>query len=91
MCSAGSGKDSVSRDASVSGIVYSVIFTLESGLTKQDYFQNYGKYEILTLIRVMALQPMDLHPLQLAKDQNTYWPIVHYYGSVYSVLKKILD
>ena len=80
-----------SEDESFTGSVYSVIFTLESGLKKQDYFWNYGKYEIITAIRVMALQPMDLHPLQLAKDQNTYWPIVHYYGSVSSVLKKILD
>ena len=39
----------------------------------------------------MALQPMDLHPLQLAKDPDIYWPIVHYYGSVYSALKEILD
>jgi hypothetical protein len=34
---------------------------------------------------------MDLHPLQLAKDPSIYWPIVHYYGSVYSALKEILD
>ena len=72
MCLADSGKDSVyensflfSRDVSFSRVVYSVIFTLESGLKKRDYFWNYGKYEIITAIRVMALQPMDLHPLQL--------------------------
>ena len=80
-----------SKDESIKGLVYSVIFTLESGLKKQDYFWNYGKYEIITAIRVMALQPMDLHPLQLAKDPGIYWPIVHYYGSVYSALKEILD
>ena len=42
----------------------------------------------------MALQLMDLHPLQLAKDPNIYWPIVHYYGFVvfvYSALNEILD
>ena len=49
------------------------------------------KYEIITAIRVLALQPMDLHPWQLAKDPNIYWPIVLYYGSVYSALKEILD
>ncbi|XP_023325202.1 uncharacterized protein LOC111698946 isoform X2 [Eurytemora carolleeae] len=80
-----------SKDESISRIAYSVIFTLESGLKKQDYFRNYGKYEIITAVRVMALQPMDLHPLQLAKDPNVYWPIVHYYGSVYSALNEILD
>jgi len=97
-----------SKDESVPLKFYSVIFTLESGLKKQDYFRNYGKYEIITAIRVMALQPMDLyeiitairvmalqpmdlHPLQLAKDLTIYWPIVYYYGSVYSALKEILD
>ena len=29
--------------------------------------------------------------LQFAKDPNIYWPIVHYYGSVYSALNEILD
>ena len=80
-----------SEDESFTGSVYSVIYTLKSGLKKQDYFWNYGKYEVITAIRVMALQPMDLHPLQLAKDPDMYWPIVHYYGSVYSALKEILD
>ena len=80
-----------SKDESFTGLFYSVIFILESGLKKQDYFVNYGKYEIITAIRVMALQPMDLHPLQLAKDPNIYWPIIFYYGSVYSALKDLLD
>ena len=80
-----------SKDESFTRFAYSVIFTLESGLKKQDIFLNYGKYEIITAIRVMALQPMDLHPLQLAKAPDIYWPIVHYYGSVYSALKEILD
>ena len=34
---------------------------------------------------------MDLHPLQLAKDPNIYWPIINYFGSVYSALKELLD
>ena len=80
-----------SRDESNTSQFYIVIFTLESGERKQDYFWNYGKYELIAAIRVMALQPMDLHPPQLAKDPTTYWPIVHYYGSVYSALKEILD
>ena len=80
-----------SSDEFFSCLFYSAIFNLGSGLKKQDYFRNYGKYEIITVIRFMALQPMDLHPLQLAKDPNLYWPIVHYYGSVYSAFKEILD
>ena len=81
----------LSKDEIVIGEIYSAIFTLESGLKKLDNFRNYGKYEIIVAIRVMALQPMDLHPVQLAKDPDMYWPIVHYYGSVYSALKEILD
>ena len=77
----------LSRDELLVSRFYGVIFTLESGLKKQDYFWIHGKYEIITAIRVMALQPMDLHPLQLAKDPSIYWPIVPYYGSVYSALK----
>ncbi|XP_023325195.1 uncharacterized protein LOC111698940 isoform X2 [Eurytemora carolleeae] len=80
-----------SKDECMRTKFYSIIFTLESGLKKQDHFWIYGKYEIITAIRVMALQPMDLHPLQLAKDLTIYWPIVYYYGSVYSALKEILD
>ena len=60
-------------------------------MKKQDYFRNYAKYEIIPTVHVIALQPMDLHPLQLAKDPYIYWPIIHYYGSVYSALKDILD
>ena len=60
-------------------------------MKKEDYFWSYGKNEVITAIRVIALQPMDLHPLQVAKDPNLYWPIIYYYGSVYSALKDILD
>ena len=30
--------------------------------------------------------PADLHPVHLAEDCNLYWPIVWYYGSVYTAL-----
>ena len=80
-----------SRDETNIGCFFSALFSQESGLKKQDYFMHYAKYEVITVIRVMALQPMDLHPLQLAKDPYIYWPIIHYYGSVYSALKDILD
>ena len=52
---------------------------------------NYAKYDVITAIRVMALQLMDLYPLQLAKEPNIYWARVHYYGSVYTALKELLD
>ena len=81
----------LSRDQSIIRRMYSVIFSLESGLKKQDYFWEFSKYEVIIAIRVLALQPMDLHPLQLAKTPDIYWPIIHYYGSVYSALKDILD
>ena len=81
----------LSRDTLFINEYYSVIFSLESGLKKQDYFPIYGKFEITIAIRVMALQPMDLHPLQLAKSPDIYWPVIHYYGSVYSALMDILD
>ena len=80
-----------SRDESFTGAYYSVIFSMEGGEDHLDYFQNYGIFEIKAAIRVIALQPMDLHPLQLAKDPNIYWPIIYYYGSVYSALKELLD
>ena len=81
----------LSKDEVINAKFYSGIFTLMSGIQKQDRFFSYGKYEIITLIRVISLQPMDLHPLQLAKDPDIYWPIIYYYGSVYSALKEILD
>ena len=81
----------MSRDETLAQLFYSVIFTLESGLKWQDNFRNYSKHEVIFTIRVLALEPMDLHPLQLAKDPNIYWPIVHYYGSVYSALLEILE
>ena len=81
----------VSKEESIIGSYYSVIFPQQTDLKKHDNFNNYGKFEIITAIRVLALQPMDLHPLQLAKDPNIYWNIVHYYGSVYSALKEILE
>ena len=80
----------MSRDETLAQLFYSVIFTLESGLKWQDNFRNYSKHEVIFTIRLLALEPMDLHPLQLAKDPNIYWPIVHYYGSVYSALLEIL-
>ena len=80
-----------SRDEAIFGSLHSVIYSLDSRLKRQDYFINYGKYEVITASRVKALQPMDLHPLQLAKDPDFYWPIVHHFGCVYSALKDILE
>ena len=80
----------MSRDETLVYELYGVIYSLESGLKRQDNFRNYSKHEVIFTIRFLALEPMDLHPLQLAKDPNIYWPIVHYYGSVYSALLEIL-
>jgi len=80
----------MSRDETLVRALYGVIYSLESGWKRQDNFRNYSKHEVIFTIRFLALEPMDLHPLQLAKDPNIYWPIVHYYGSVYSALLEIL-
>ena len=81
----------LSRDETIIRRSYSVIFTLESGLKRQENFWEFSKYEVITALHVMALQPMDLLPLQLAKVPDIYWPIIHYFGSVYSALKEILN
>ncbi len=81
----------ISRDETYTNAFYSVIYHPEDLKTQHDFFMNLCKQEVIIAIRVMALRPMDLHPMHVARDPNIYWPIIHYYGSVYAALKEILD
>lgn len=81
-----------SKYESISNGFYSVVYDSGGfGLNQLEFFMNFSKYEIITAIRVMALQPSMLHPRMITADPDLYWPMVFYFGSIYSALKEVLD
>ena len=42
--------------------------------------------KICSLLQCLSSNPADLHPLFLAEEQNIYWPLIWYYGTVYNAI-----
>ena len=51
-----------------------------------ETFKSYSQPEICCVLQCLMSNPADLHPLHLAEDPNLYWPIIWFYGSVYSAI-----
>ena len=80
------GLFSISITEAIPGYGYSARYTNEQGKIVAEIFKGYSKPEIRCLLQCLSSNPVDLHPLFLAEDQNLYWPVIWYFGTVYDAL-----
>jgi len=78
----------LSKTETVYGSHYSVIYLADNGVMKEELFRNYSKCEIKFVLNAMKQRPHDIHVLKIAKNPDFYWPVIIYFGSVYSALKE---
>ena len=60
--------------------------TVAEGDMILETFKGYSQPDICCVLQCLMSNPADLHPLFIAEDPNLFWPIIWYYGSVYSAL-----
>ena len=78
---------SVSINETVPGYGYDArYFTVADGNMTLETFKQYSQPEICCVLQCLMSNPADLHPLHVAEDPNLYWPIIWFYGSVYTAL-----
>jgi len=81
------GLYSISITETVPGYGYGArYYTVAEGNMVLETFKAYSQPEIGCVLQCLMSNPADLHPLHLAEDPNLYWPIIWFYGSVYTAL-----
>ena len=61
-------------------------FAVKDGNMTLETFKRYSQPEIRCVLQCLMNNPADLHPLHVAEDPNLYWPVIWFFGSVYSAL-----
>jgi len=61
-------------------------FAVKDGNMRLETFKRYSQPEIRCVLQSLMNNPADLHPLHVAEDPNLYWPVIWFFGSVYSAL-----
>ena len=80
------GLYSISTTEAIPGYGYSARYTTDQGKIVAEIFKGYSKPEIRCLLQCLSSNIADLHPLFLAEDQNLYWPLIWFFGTVYDAL-----
>ena len=80
------GLYSISLAEAIPDYGYSARYTTEQGKLVAEIFKGYSKPEVRCVLQCLSSNIADLHPLFLAEDQNLYWPLIWYYGTVYDAL-----
>ena len=85
------GQYSISLDQAIPDYGYAARYVDEHGVIVQDIFKAYCKPEIKQVLQCLMTNPADLHPYAVAEDQNLYWPIIWYWGSVFYAIQDTCD
>jgi hypothetical protein len=80
------GLYSISLTEVIPAYGYAARYTDKKGVIVQDMFQSYSKPDMVQVLQCLMSNPGDLHPAAVAEDQNLYWPIIWYWGSVHAAL-----
>ena len=80
------GLFSISISETLPDYGYGAQYLTADGQMVLETFKRYSQPEICCVLQCLMSNPADLHPQWVAEDPNLYWPIIWYYGSVYSAL-----
>merc|ERR1719186_350969 len=81
------GLYSISTNQLIPNYGYAARYVNEYGVIVQDVFKTYSKPDVRQVLQCLMSNPVDLHPAAVAEDQNLFWPIVWYWGSVFHAVQ----
>ena len=84
------GSYSLSLSETIPGYAYGARYTNKQGGIVQEIYKDYSKPEISCVLQCLKTNHSktcaDLHPIFIAQDQNLFWPLIWYFGSLYTVI-----
>jgi len=67
---------------------YAARYVKEDGVIVQDIFKAYSKPDVRQVLQCLMSNPADLHPCAVAEDQNLFWAVIWYWGSVHRAVQE---
>jgi len=85
------GLYSISITEAIPNYGYAARYVNKTGVIVEDVFKSYSRPDMAQVLQILMSNPADLHPLAVAEDQNLYWPIIWYWGSVFYAIQDTCD